>query len=139
MISRTFFVSRTTAENTPGWNNWAVVSISDPETYLPPVKLMQGWYAVHRVSFHDLADTTENRANYQIFDSCRADEIVSFVHAVAPHVEGIMVHCQGGVSRSAAIAKWIAEAYNLPFNHSYQQYNQDVYWVMYEAGRLLKP
>lgn len=138
MLSRIIFLGRTSAENTPGWNNWAVVSISDPDTSLGPVKLMHGWYAVHRVHFHDVADTPQNRTIFQIFDSATARRIVAFVQSVAPHVEGVMVHCQGGTSRSAAIAKWIAEEYRLPFNHKYQGYNQDVYWVMYEAGKLAR-
>ena len=57
----------------------------------------------------------------------QALEIVDYVHAVAPHVDGILVHCRGGVSRSAAVAKWIAKTLGLPFNHQYALFNTHVY------------
>ncbi len=50
-----------------------------------------------------------------------AHAIVNFVHQVA---EGIVVHCRAGISRSAAVSKWIAETYQLPFDHDYQHYNK---------------
>jgi len=62
-------------------------------------------------------------------------EIVNFVQAIAPNVEGIMVHCKAGISRSAAVAKWIAEIYQLPFNHAYDYYNKHVYKMLSEASK----
>jgi protein-tyrosine phosphatase len=65
-------------------------------------------------------------------------DIVDFVHTIAPHVEGIMVHCKGGVSRSAAVAKWIANTFKLPFNHDYTAYNKYVYHQLNEANEQRK-
>jgi protein-tyrosine phosphatase len=58
-------------------------------------------------------------------------EFVACVHGSS--VEGIMVHCKAGISRSAAVAKYIADKYKLPFNHSYDRYNKQVYGMLIEA------
>jgi len=48
-------------------------------------------------------------------------------------VEGVLVHCHAGISRSAAVAKWIAEKYELPYPERYMLYNKHVYRTLREA------
>ena len=60
-------------------------------------------------------------------------ESVEFVRLVAPNVEGILVHCKAGISRSAAVAKWICERFDLPFSDRYTQFNQHVYTMLVTA------
>ncbi len=45
-----------------------------------------------------------------------AQLIVDFVnkHHNAPEAIRLVVHCQGGISRSAAVAKWVGEIYGVP-------------------------
>jgi predicted protein tyrosine phosphatase len=140
MIKKIMFVSRTAAENTPGWDDWAMISITEPD-YIP-ARLMHGWYAVHRAEFHDTEPQKAISDSTVAMTDDHAIEIVDFVHAMAPHIEGVMVHCKGGISRSAAVAKWIAETYNLPFNHQHSSYNLHIYRQLVEAnkrrGRRLK-
>ena len=139
MIEQVIFTNRRTAEARPGDPAWAVISISQPGD---PAQLIDGWHSVHRVEFHDAdPDRTTTRKRKEarvVMDAQQAKQIIKFVKDVAPEVVGIMVHCQGGISRSAAVAKWIAERYQLPFDHSYALHNQHVYKLLNEAqmGKL---
>ena len=131
MLTKVMFVSRTAAENIPGWEDGAIVSITEPE--VGQAKLMQGWYAIHRSEFHDAEPQKAVRDPMVVMMEEQAIDIVDFVHSVAPHVNAIVVHCKGGISRSAAVAKWIAETFKLPFNHQYSLYNKYVYHQLNEA------
>ncbi|HOY70273.1 MAG TPA: dual specificity protein phosphatase family protein [Methylotenera sp.] len=137
MLNKTMFVGRATAETTPGWNNWAIISISEPDSAFGEAKLLDGWHALHRSEFHDIEVEMLYEPNV-LMTPQHALEIVSFVNAIAPNVEGIMVHCKAGISRSAAVAKWIATAYKLQFNHEYSYYNKHVYNMLTEANKLRK-
>lgn len=135
MLKRLMFVSRTAAENMPGWESGAIISITEPDA--GQAKLMQGWYVIHRAMFHDI-DAPRPGESHTLMSAQHAAEIVDFVHSVSPHIKTIVVHCKGGISRSAAVAKWIAEAYNLPFNHTYGLYNMHVYRQLIEANERRK-
>ncbi len=103
MIERVMFVSRTAAENTPGWADGAVVSISEPDSAFGQAKLMQGWYAIKRADFHDADPQRGCDEPHVLMNEGHAIEIVDFVHSIAPHVQTILVHCKAGISRSAAV------------------------------------
>jgi hypothetical protein len=62
-------------------------------------------------------------------------KITQFVREVAPGVDGILVHCKAGVSRSAAVAKWIAKQFDVPFNHQYDRYNKFVYDMLVKVDK----
>lgn len=131
MIEKVMFTNRTTAERFPGVADWAVISISEDAE----AKLMDGWYAIHRVYFHDV-DSSSSECNEQVvlMNDQHAHDIVDFVESVAPHVRRVLVHCKAGISRSAAVAKWVAERYDLPFDHGYALYNRHVYRLLIEAA-----
>ena len=132
MIKKVMFVGRATAETTPGWSDWAIISISEPDSASGEAKLMGEWHSVHRLDFHDI-ETEIPGKNYLLMTQSQRKQIVDFVHKVAPEVQGIVVHCPAGISRSAAVAKWIAEVYDLPFNHEYDRFNKHVYNLLVEA------
>lgn len=129
MLKNIIFTNQSTVENNTGMPKWAVISITD----FGDAKIKQGWYAVHRSVFDDVDTSHPNKDSKQLMTDDHALEIVDFVHAVAPEVDGIIVHCRGGVSRSAAIAKWIAVTFNLPFNEKYQLFNTHVFDQMIKA------
>lgn len=128
------FTNQNTAENNPGLDDWAVISITD----LDDARIKQGWYAIHRSKFCDVDMQHEEHEREMLMTPDQATEIVDFVHAVEPHVVGMLVHCKGGVSRSAAVSKWIAEAFNLKFNHQYSLYNRHVYRQLVNANERRK-
>lgn len=139
MVSKVIFVGRATAETTPGWQDWAVVSITEPG-FPGEAKLMPGWHSVCRVHFHDVDPAIPCGEPHQLMNEADAMKITQFVREVAPGVDGILVHCKAGVSRSAAVAKWIATQYNVPFNHDYDRYNKYVYDMLVKADKQgLKP
>lgn len=127
-LMHVIFTGRDQAEASAGWPHWAVISISG----LNPASLKNGWHSVLRLEFDDI-DTPEEP--YILFSDTQANQVIDFVQAVRDsyEVEGILVHCQAGISRSAAVAKWIAERYKLPFNEQYMLYNKHVYRTLREA------
>jgi hypothetical protein len=134
-LQKVMFANKFTAERALGWPDWAVVSITEPEQFPGEAKLQDGWHSICRVNFHDVDLSTKTDEPYVLMTERDAKIIVNFVHAAAPEVHGILVHCKAGVSRSAAVAKWIARAYDLPFDHSYKQYNKYVYQLVWQAGK----
>jgi len=121
-LKNVVFTGRDQAEASLGWPHWAVISISG----LNPAVLKGGWHSVLRLEFDDV-DTPEEP--YIMFSPAHANQIIDFAEAArdSHEVEGILVHCQAGISRSAAVAKWIAEKYGLPYPDKYSLYNKYVY------------
>lgn len=134
MVTKVIFVGRATAETTHGWGDWAVVSITEPG-FTGEVKLMPGWHSVCRVFFHDVDPAILCGEPHVLMNEADALKITQFVREIAPGVDGILVHCKAGVSRSAAVAKWIARQFDVPFNHQYDRYNKFVYDMLIKADK----
>lgn len=130
MIERVMFINRHAAERFPGVADWAVISVSEDTE----VKLMEGWFAIHCVYFHDVVPSRGCDQAHVLMNAQHARDIVDFVESVAPHLRRVLVHCKGGISRSAAVAKWVAERYDLPFDHGYALYNRHVCRLLTEAA-----
>lgn len=138
---RVRFTSREGAEDAKPDLCTAVISISDPGSR--PVDLKAGWYKVLRVQFHDIdmckAYGAHLRADilkrYSPAMVEHAETIAHFVHRMkADGVESIMVHCEAGISRSAAVAKWIADTYHLPsLGPAVKLHNRHVYKLLSEV------
>jgi hypothetical protein len=134
MVTKVIFVGRATAETTPGWGDWAVVSITEPG-FPGEAKLLPGWHSVCRVHFHDVDPAIPCGEPHTLMNEADAQKITQFVREVAPGVDGILVHCKAGVSRSAAVAKWISKQFDVPFNHAYDRYNKFVYDMLVKADK----
>lgn len=126
-LKNVIFAGRDQTEASPGWQHWAVISISEPDA--PPAALQEGWHSILRLDFHDIDIQQEP---YVMFTPDQAIQIIEFTKMIegCNEVEGILVHCRAGISRSAAVAKWIAERYGLPFPETYMLYNKHVYKVL---------
>lgn len=111
-ITHIFFASRELAELHPGGPGQAVISITDPGA--PPAKLNDAFCHVLRLSFYDAepADEYLPAPVDGLFDYLMARKIDQFVRQLHadPADISLMVHCEYGVSRSAAVALF-AEAY----------------------------
>lgn len=123
MVTRVEFMSMAKAEALEGAADWAVISITEPGKRL--ADLQPGWHKVLRLQFHDV--DSDDALGYKLFSKEDAQAVLSFVEETASKVDGILVHCFAGVSRSAAIAKCIAELYGLYFPESYSIYNKQIY------------
>ena len=100
------FTSRQRAEALQGDAAMAVISITDPGT--PKAKLDPAFHHVLRLAFFDAqpADEYLPAPIPGLFDRQMAEQISQFVHRLQaePLDLGLLVHCEFGVSRSAAVA-----------------------------------
>lgn len=112
-INQVHFASRELAESLAGNPYMAVISITDPGT--PDAKLDPLFQHVLRISFYDAvpADEFLPAPMPGLFDHLMARRISDFVKELhsAPFEISVMVHCEYGVSRSAAVALFV-EAYS---------------------------
>ena len=133
MITKVMFVGKFTAETIGPFKDWAVISIGEPDMKAPQIK--EGWHDVLRIFFHDVNPdkVVELSSKYVGMSDSQADQIVEFVSRVAPDVDAILVHCKAGISRSAAVAEWIAKRYELPFDYSYPNSNSYVLRLIQES------
>jgi predicted protein tyrosine phosphatase len=104
-ISQVQYTSRKLAEQLRGSPYMAVISITDPTT--PEAKLDPLFRHVLRLAFFDAVPADEYMPTIPgLFDHQMAAQISAFIgelHA-APFEITLMVHCEYGVSRSAAVA-----------------------------------
>lgn len=100
-------VSRDVAEKLPRLESVAVISVTAPGR--PPANL-DGFERVLRLSFADvdfLNPDLSARAKQKLVHAFRpehAEAILAFVRELPADVATIIVHCEGGYSRSCAIA-----------------------------------
>ncbi|MBS1160379.1 MAG: hypothetical protein H6R15_2798 [Proteobacteria bacterium] len=108
-INRVFFASRELAESLTGNPYMAVISITDPGT--PEANLDPLFRHVLRLSFYDAvpADEYLPAPIPGMFDYLLARQISHFVGELhgAPFEISMLVHCEYGVSRSAAVALFV--------------------------------
>ncbi|HLO61876.1 MAG TPA: hypothetical protein VK165_02815 [Azonexus sp.] len=104
-VSKVQYTSRKLAEQLRGSPYMAVISITDPTT--PEARLDPLFRHVLRLSFFDAVPADEYMpALPGLFDRHMAAQIRTFVEELhaAPFEISLMVHCEYGVSRSAAVA-----------------------------------
>ncbi|WP_371325157.1 hypothetical protein VX159_06480 [Dechloromonas sp. ZY10] len=107
-INHVFYTSRKLAESLAGNPYMAVISITDPTT--PEARLDPLFRHVLRLSFFDAVPADEFMpALPGLFDQMMARRIRDFVDEIhrAPFAMSVMVHCEYGVSRSAAVALFV--------------------------------
>lgn len=132
-LTTVLFCSQQSACERAAWPGWSVISITGACSN--PANLQAGWKRVLRLEFDDI-DTEEEP--YILFSEQQGREVIEFANFAATNgTEGILVHCYAGVSRSAAVAKWIADRYQLPFPDKYMLYNKHVYKVLREEHMLV--
>ena len=143
MIKSVRFTSKACAENIifPG-DGHCLISIVEPgETR----RLSPHWKNRVDLDFHDMDADAFNGQNWSVaesegrvvvdwvrFNETHAVKIIKFVTALETrrgHFE-LIVHCHAGISRSAAVAKFVAELYDLHFPENYELYNKRVYQTL---------
>ncbi len=114
-INKVFFTSRKLAESLAGNPYMAVISITDPTT--PEARLDPLFRHVLRLSFFDAVPADEFQPLLPgLFSRDLARQIDRFVEEIhqAPFAMSMMVHCEYGVSRSAAVALFVAALTDAP-------------------------
>lgn len=116
-INHVFFASRELAESLAGNPYMAVISITDPGT--PEARLDPQFKHVLRLSFYDAVPADEYMPPPPgLFDRYVAERIDAFVGGLhgAPFEISVMVHCEYGISRSAAVALFVEALSGAPLN-----------------------
>ena len=136
-IRQVSFTSRLRAESLAASPYIAVISITDPGT--PEARLDNGFADVLRLAFFDAvpADEYLPAALPGLFDHCMARQIGDFVRELhaAPADVSLLVHCEYGVSRSAAVALFAAAHTGAPLAAREFAYDAN-HWVIELLSRL---
>jgi predicted protein tyrosine phosphatase len=142
MITRVGFCGREQAVDTPGRPDTAVISITNPGT--TPASIRPGWGALLRVEFMDYdMDSIVSpwiRADIEQLGkhmtAAQAAEIVAFVRELPEGITELLVHCEAGVSRSAAVALWACGRSGLTYRPAdFLCHNRFVFRLLGEAER----
>jgi predicted protein tyrosine phosphatase len=131
MIREVEYLSQARAEYLRPQLREAIISITGSDH--PKAKLQIGWTRVLRLVFDDVETPFFNTVH---FDNPHAEEILAWLEKIEDKVDKVYVHCHAGISRSAAVAKFIAERYDLSGGiRVYEYHNQRVYRVLTRRGR----
>lgn len=128
MLKNVIFSSRRDLENSRGEPDTAVISIINPGD--SAVNISPCFGPSLRLCFDDIDELQNDK---EIFTVEKADKIWDFVESLNPSIKTVWVHCTFGVSRSAAVAKAIAEFNNLPYPEKYSIYNRRVYRTLRQS------
>lgn len=111
-MRRIEYMSQREAEYRPACKKTAFISISDPGKN---VYLQNGWLKVLKLKFEDydpnkmrLLGFSNLMNRFTLFDKKHALKIKNFYQSLPKNVN-LNIHCKAGVSRSAAIAKFLNE------------------------------
>ena len=88
--------------------NNTIISITDPGT--PDARLSENFHSILRLQFFDAVPADEYLpAPHGLFDRIMAREVSAFVQGLggSEHPIGLLVHCEYGISRSAAVALFV--------------------------------
>jgi len=119
------FMSQENAERLIPHDSMAIISIVGKDS--PPRKL-KNWKNRLYLYFDDIVMKMKDRKE---FDNNDANKIKEFIKHLPSDVNIIIVHCHQGVSRSAAVAKWLNEYYKTrDFPLMYMAFNPLVYNVL---------
>jgi hypothetical protein len=123
-------MSQRDAESLAPAPNMALISICDPGVK----RNFIGWTHILTLDFNDAYTLIPDRPDIILFVPEMAKKIIKFCDALPKQVEWIMVHCQQGISRSSAVAKYLCEKYGEPFPKDYQYMNMLVYDTLKLGG-----
>lgn len=135
MIRSVCFLSRQAIENhLKARKGMAIISITDTDA--PPARLPKGVLSL-RLSFEDLSEESLRVPAgyfpdmlmaplavtydcYTLPDGYHAQKIVDFIRrrAASPYMHDIVAHCEAGISRSAAVAQFVALHYGVPIDQA---------------------
>ena len=138
MFRHTRFLSRVEAEAHPGHADGVIVSVIDPGS--PPPRLGAHWRDVLRLEFFDADDTIAAEIEREGLRVCQPDDarrILAFIerwHAEPDGPVELVTHCEQGISRSAAVARFAALRHGLAYRWAHPHYNDRVLRLLQEAA-----
>lgn len=119
---------------------YALISIRDPGSERVLYRRTEGFVAAIELSFDDVDPSggfpLPGRA--QLMSKGDAEQIAQFVQERRDEVDGFVIHCEAGISRSPAIASAIARYLNQPEEQFWQEYHPNRYVYETLNNRLCK-
>lgn len=118
MINWVDFVSLNQLESMSGDASWSVISITDTDKSDARVSL--GFGMIMKIKFDDIDDAEfSSGSRGRLFTSSDARLILDFLEKIHKNnsCHGVLVQCEAGKSRSAAIAVFISGFYGAKFTH----------------------
>ena len=110
---------------------WVEVGYGEPRE----AKLDKKWGDILRLWVHDIDKPWQN---YILFSEDDADRIINWLKKHEDELKGILVHCAMGISRSAAIARFIAKVYGLDFDEREGiQFNRHIFNTLCKRWKTL--
>lgn len=106
--------------------NMALISLNDPE--LKPEVDYSLWKHCLRLRFNDVSHAEDG----VVFSSNMATSVFEFVAELPKEVSLLVIHCFQGISRSAAVVKFLSryifpQCFNQRFDTEYDHFNKLVY------------
>lgn len=101
--------------------------------YQKPNVESPNWVKLVSLEFNDIDPThcsPEWIQQWVLFDDMMADQIIDALEETRDQVSVYAVHCEAGISRSAAVSKFISRYFNLSFPDTYSLYNKHVFSVL---------
>ena len=107
MIKTVCFIAQNVAETIDPDYSTAMISIRSPKF---EVNLQSGWKHLHISEFNDI---DRKMYPWKLFDKEQARAMIDFLDNLPDHVDAVIVHCEAGISRSAAVALFIPSSERL--------------------------
>ena len=109
-----------------------------------PLKYQSGYDNIHTFFFFDYCKYRGKptwsqsliRDGWVLFDKKIAADIIKFVEA-NNSAQHIYIHCAAGISRSAAVAKFFSDIWDIPLTEIPKHYNKTIYGILMETGYKL--
>lgn len=111
MITSATFMPRFYAQEWEPQAPTAIISITEPGS--DPVRFKGKYLAVLRLSFQDFTKDDGRGVAFSMEHAEKVAEFSRWLHDLPTDVE-LVVHCQEGRSRSAAVAQWIGSHFDVP-------------------------
>lgn len=106
--------------------------------YRKPEVESQNWVELLMLEFNDIDPSHCSDGwiqQWTLFDDAMADRIIDVLERTKDTASVYAVHCEAGISRSAGVAKFISQFFNLSFPETYSIYNKHVFSVLLRRWR----
>jgi predicted protein tyrosine phosphatase len=109
-----------------------IISITNPDDPLAVIPFSLSCKGILRLQFHDIE---RKLTPYKTFNKTMAKKIVKFVTDYEPKIKLFVVHCEAGISRSAATAAAISKFFYNSDQEFFTRYrpNMLVYRILLEC------
>ncbi len=130
MIDRVTFISEYLAQQMFPLKGIGVISISSPPSTFTPDLLKPGWEHILHLKFYDI---DRDQGDWKTISDEQAEILVEWLEGLKDKINGVLAHCEAGISRSAAVAIFIRDVYQAELKRPAPLYNRGVYTKLLET------